>query len=51
MANLCNESLDRDLLLTDIMQIEIFYQENLERLSSERYLHNGRKRHNRRCAN
>lgn len=25
MANLCNESLDRDLLLTDIMQIEVFY--------------------------
>lgn len=50
MANLCNESLNRDLLLTDIMQIEVFYQENLERLSSERYLHNGRKRHNRRCA-
>jgi hypothetical protein len=45
------ESMGRDDLLTSIVQIESFYCENLEKLQSERYLHNGRKRHNRRCAN
>jgi len=45
------ESMSRDDLLTSIVQIETFYCENLEKLQSERYLHNGRKRHNRRCAN
>ena len=45
------ESIGRDEMLTSILQIETFYCENLEKLQSERYLHNGRKRHNRRCAN
>jgi len=45
------ESVGRDEMLTSILQIETFYCENLEKLQSERYLHNGRKRHNRRCAN
>ncbi len=50
MATVSSESLSRDEILTEILQIETFYQDNLEKLSSERYLHNGRKRHNRRCA-
>lgn len=50
MNDVCNESLQRDEILTEILQIETFYQDNIEKLSSERYLHNGRKRHNRRCA-
>ena len=50
MASVYSESIERDEILTDILQIETFYQENIEKLSSERYLHNGRKRHNRRCA-
>ena len=50
MNDVCNESLQRDEILTEILQIETFYQDNLEKLSSQRYLHNGRKRHNRRCA-
>lgn len=50
MSSVCSESLKRDEILTDILLIETFYEENLEKLSSQRYLHNGRKRHNRRCA-
>ena len=45
------ESLERDSDLQKILSIESFYTDNLEKLRSERYLHNGRKRHNRRCAN
>lgn len=32
------------------LQIETFYDQNMERLSNERYS-SGRKKHNRRCAN
>jgi transcription elongation factor Elf1 len=50
MASVCNESCITDDLVADCAQIEMFYDDNVEKLSSERYLHNGRKRHNRRCA-
>lgn len=50
MASVCNESCITDDLIADCAQIEMFYDDNVEKLSSERYLHNGRKRHNRRCA-
>ena len=44
------ESKERNEVLKEIIGIETFYDGNIEKLSSERYLHNGRKRHNRRCA-
>jgi hypothetical protein len=34
MNDVCNESLQRDEILTEILQIETFYQDNLEKLSS-----------------
>lgn len=51
MAQLSSESLERDGLLQKIISIESFYEENVEKMQGERYLHNGRKKHNRRCAN
>lgn len=52
MEKLSTDSLDRDALLQKMISIENFYEDNLEKLqSNERYLHNGRKKHNRRCAN
>lgn len=51
MSQLSNQSLERDGLLQKIISIESFYENNIERMQGERYLHNGRKKHNRRCAN
>lgn len=50
MAELNNESTNRDDELLKILQIESFYHENVEKMQGERYLHNGRKKHNRRTA-
>jgi hypothetical protein len=52
MAQIANESAQRDTILQQILLIEEFYNdtENLERGSQERYI-SGRKKHHRRCAN
>lgn len=51
MKQLSGGSLDRDDLLQKIIHIESFYEENIDKMRGERYLHNGRKKHVRRCAN
>ena len=49
MSKIFSEASERDALLKNIFQIELFYnkQENLQRLDEEKYP-NGRKKHNRR---
>ena len=52
MAQINEFAEERDQLLKPILQVEQYYnnEENLERLTRERYL-SGRKKHIRRCAN
>ncbi len=49
LNRLTKESEDRNDLLDKILKIECFYNDNLDKLQSERYS-SGRKKHNRRCA-
>lgn len=50
MTTIQTESIQRDDLLQQILGIESFYLQNLDKFHSERY-QSGRKKHNRRCAN
>ena len=50
MAQIDKIANERNEMMLKIYKIENFYDENIDRLQSERYS-SGRKKHNRRCAN